>query len=203
MSVEGSESAPDVQRQPIGNEQWIRIAVLVVLLVVVGIVLWLVLGNSSKHKPNGGGKHGCGGNCTTQIGPKAETKTQLMAQATVLGQPVYWAGPMRGFHYEFWRLTNDHIFVRYLPQRVKAGASGAHYLIIGTYPYANAYSRLKELAKGRGVNGPRGSFVFVRPNFPKSVLIAWPHVDFEVEVYDPHPAKAAAVAESGQVLPVG
>jgi hypothetical protein len=178
-----------------------RIAVLVVVVVavVVGVVLGLVLGNAKHHpKPT----NGCGNNCTSQIGPKAETKTQLSAQALTLGQPMYWAGPMRGYHYEFWRLTNDRIFVRYLPVGVKAGDPRTHFLIVGTYPFPNAYARLKELAKGRGVSA-HGAYVFVRPNDPRSVLIAWPHVDFEVEVYDPHPAKAAAVAQSGQVKTVG
>ena len=195
MSVEGSESAPEVTRQPIGNQQ-IRIAVLVVVAVVVGVVLWLVLGNNSKNHPSSQG-------CSNCIGPVAESKPQLLARALTLGQPIYWAGPMRGFHYEFWRRTHDYIYVRYLPVAVPAGASGTHYLIVGTYPFPNAYSRLKKIAKGSGVRGKHGSFVYVRPNDPRSVLIAWPHVGYEVEVFDPNPAKAAAIAESGQITTVG
>jgi hypothetical protein len=32
--------------------------------------------------------------------------------------------------------------------------------------------------------------------------MAWPKIPFEVEVYHPNPARAATIAESGQVQPV-
>jgi len=179
-----------------GRQQLI-IAGVVILAVVAGIALWLT--HSTKHKKH----HPTGNNSFTAIGPKALNKVELSAEALAIGEPVYWAGPMPGFHYEFWRLKNDNIYVRYLPKGVKAGAPGKSYLIISRYPFPQAYKRLKKQAHNKGVTGPGGSFIWPRPGYPKSVYIAWPKVPYEIEVYDPHPSKAITVAESGQVKTVG
>jgi hypothetical protein len=87
--------------------------------------------------------------------------------------------------------------------KVKAGAPGKNYLIIGTYPLPHAYKSLKKLAKGKGVKGPNGSFIWQRTGAPNSVYVVWPKVPYEIEVYDPHPSKSASIAESGQVKTVG
>ncbi len=202
MTVEGSHETPQGQtapqaanRQSMGSQQ-LRIVLLVVVVAAVGVGAWLAFGHSAKHKKK---SH----NLTTAIGPVALSKSKLSAQALALGQPMYWAGPMKGFHYEFWRLKSDRIYVRYLPVKVKAGAPGKNYLIIGTYPLPHAYKSLKKLAKGKGVKGPNGSFIWQRTGAPNSVYVVWPKVPYEIEVYDPHPSKSASIAESGQVKTVG
>jgi hypothetical protein len=125
-----------------------------------------------------------------------------MARASAVGQPFYWAGPKKGFHYEFQRLSNDNIYVRYLPKGVPAKGKPGKLLIIATYPMSHAYTRLIKGAGGRGVAGPHGSFVWVRTGAPQSVYVTWPHVPYEVEVYNPNPRKSARIAESGEVSPV-
>jgi hypothetical protein len=188
-------SAPSADGESSANNQQIRIAVLVILALVAGVVLWLILGrNDTKAKPKPQ-------NLTKALGPWALSGNRLHAEALTLGQPMYWAGPKRGVRYEFWRTTNNRIFIRYLPKGVRAGAPGQKYLIIGTYPVSNAYRAVKKL--DGSVKGPGRSVVWVRPNDPRSVLIAWPGVPYEVEVYDPRPANAATVAQSGQVSSVG
>ena len=184
--------------QQAGNQQ-LRIALLVVVAAVVGVGLWLAFGHSSKNKKKQGGSPAV----TTAIGPVALSERQLRDKNTIINQPMYWAGPKQGYHYEFWRLKSDRIFVRYLPQNVKAGAPGAHYLIVGTYPLPGAYGALKKLANGKGVSGPNGSLVWVRPGYPKSVYIVWPKVNYEVEVYNPNPSKALQIAKSTQIQTVG
>ncbi len=54
-----SVTAEGVNRQPLDSQQ-VRIAALVVVAVVVGVVLWLVLGHSGKHKPKGKIYHAIG-----------------------------------------------------------------------------------------------------------------------------------------------
>ena len=76
-------------------------------------------------------------------------------------------------------------------------------MIVATYPFPNAYARLKKGAKGRVVAGKNGSIVWVRTKNPQSVYIAWKRVGYEVEVYSPNASKAAKIAESGQVVSVG
>jgi hypothetical protein len=195
-SPQGTTNAAPAKSGSMGSQQ-LRIGILVVVAAIVGVGLWLALShNSGKKKVKQHPR-------TSAIGPLALSQTGLMAHTLAVGQPVYWAGPKRGVRYEFWRLTNDNIYIRYLPHGVRNGAPGKKYLIIGTYPFSNAYNALKKISKNRGVSGPRGSYIWARPNDPRSVLIAWPKVPYEVEVYDPSATKAATIAESGQVKPVG
>jgi hypothetical protein len=142
----------------------------------------------------------------TAYGPFLMTRARVTAQSKALGTSIYWAGPRAGYRYEFWRvprLPNGRLFVRYLPDGVRAGADGARYLIVGTYPVPGAFAVLKKQAKGTATAGPDGSIVFVRPKDPKSVLMAFPNVDYEIEIYDPSSAVALAIAKSGKIRPVG
>jgi hypothetical protein len=208
VTAEGSQSAPvnpeSAQSAPAkastsGNQQ-LRIAILVVVAALVGVGLWLAFGNSSnKHHPKNKGK----GAVTTAIGPVAFSKARLAKQPNIIDQPIYWAGPKKGYHYEFWRLKNDQVYVRYLPQNVKAGAPGKKYLIIGTYPFANAYHALKKQSHGRVTKGPNGSIIWTSSSDPHSVYIAWPGRRYQIEVYDPKASTAAAIAANGDVAPIG
>jgi hypothetical protein len=181
-----------------GNQQ-LRIAILVVVAALVGVGLWLALSHNSKPHPGGNGAA-----LKIRVGPVALTETQLLNKASNVGQAIYWAGAAKqhGVHYEYTR-RNNKIWIRYLPKGVKENQRPAQLLIIGTYPLANAYKQLKKLAKGRGVVGNDGSFVWVRKGDPKSVYIVWPGRPYEVEVYSPNPQRAAKIAESGQVGTVG
>jgi hypothetical protein len=127
---------------------------------------------------------------------------QLKTASQLLRQPIYWAGPIKGRQYEFTRAQNGYLYVRYLPRGAKAGASGTNFLVVATYPFAGAYDALKKSAKGKAVAGPNGSIYLVRPGDPRSVLIAFPNVDAQIEVYDPNPAIVRAIAATGDVKPV-
>jgi hypothetical protein len=198
-AAEGAQpSAPGGAKASSTGNQQLRIAILVVVAALIGVGLWLAFGQSKHHKGNGSSalRHA--------VGPVALTHDELLARAGNVGQPIYWAGAAKGngWHYEYTR-RNDKIWVRYLPAGVKAGQKPAKLLIIGTYPLAHAYKALKTLAKGRGVTGKDGSFVWVRKGDPKSVYVVWPSRPYEVEVYSPNPSKAAKIAESGQITTVG
>jgi hypothetical protein len=201
VTAEGSQDAPNApsaqgaSRQPMGNQQ-LRIAILVVVAALVGVGLWLAFGNS-KHKKKGPA------NLTTAILPISLSKNQLLNKASNAGQPIYWIGPKRHYHYEFRRLTNKYIYIRYLPKGVKVHGEPGKLIIVATYPWQHAYAALKKANNGRGVAGKDGSFIIPsRPGDTKSVLMAWPHGSYEVEVFDPTPGKAAAIAASGQVASV-
>jgi hypothetical protein len=139
-----------------------------------------------------------------KIGPIGLSSAGLKTfAATTLQQPVYWAGPKRGNVYELTRTTPGNVYVRYLPPGVKVNDPRASFLIIATYPYANAFSRLKAVAHGGGVTLRGGSFALPDPTYPKSVHMAFPGVNYEIEVYDASPRVARSVADSGVVKPVG
>ncbi len=135
--------------------------------------------------------------------PVVASAKDLKATSKLLRQPIYWAGPRKGFHYELTRSANGWTFVRYLPHGVKAGGAPGKHLIVATYPYRGAYAGLKKYANGKAVAGPNGSIYFVLPGKPTSVYVAFPKVNYEIEVYDPSPAVARSIAATGQVVPVG
>lgn len=199
VTVESSQPTPPpaqpaqtAQPAPSANNQAIRIAALVIVgIILVAVVGWLVFKDDGKKKKKE--------NLTTAIGPNAWHADRLHAEALILPQPFYWAGPRRGVRYEFWRTTDDKIYVRYLPKGKKAGDNGK-YLTISTYHVPGAYKAVK---KSGGKAGPNGSVVWVRTGSPTSILMAWPKVPYEVEVYDPNPVDAAKVAQSGNVSAVG
>ena len=78
----------------------------------------------------------------------------------------------------------------------------AIYLIIATYPFRGALQALKGLASQPKLTIPRGGIAVVDGKDPKSVHLAYPGINDQVEVYDPSPARSLAVAKSGTVRPV-
>jgi hypothetical protein len=76
------------------------------------------------------------------------------------------------------------------------------YLTIATYPYPDALHRLRNVSHGQQVGLPGGGIALVDRNYPKSVHLAYPRVGYEVEVFDPSPARSRQVAMSGDVRPV-
>jgi hypothetical protein len=140
---------------------------------------------------------------TTALGPWALSSAQLKAEARRLSQRIYWAGPVFGYRYELTRTPSGNVYVRYLPPGVRAGAASANFLIVSTYRFPGGYEGLTRAARGHGIAGPGGSVIFVRPRDPKSILMAFPGVNDQIEVYDPSPARAMSVAHSGSVRSVG
>jgi len=130
------------------------------------------------------------------------SRAELEAQTRTFGKPIYWAGPVRGFSYEFTRIRNGDSYVRYLPQGLRAGASGG-YLTVATYPFSPAYDALEGAVKGKAHAGPGRSLVYVRPYYPESVLMAFHGFPYQVEVFDPSAATSVAIATSGKIQPVG
>ena len=155
----------------------------------------------------------CGGSSTPLVETRGNGPTlgnepvllspaQLRAEAALLGQPIYWAGPRKGYEYEFQRRSNGYAYVRYLQPGLLAGATGK-FLTIATYPFAKAFKGVEKASHGSATGGPGRSIVYVRPDNSGSVLMAWPGVPYEIEVYAPRGAVSAATALSGRVRPVG
>lgn len=137
------------------------------------------------------------------IGPIAFTAHDLEKEAASLSTTFYWAGPLSGYRYELSRPARlGYVYVRYLPDGIKVGSPGKTFLVVATYPDPGAYGALKQQADGKEIAGPDGSIVLVDSSKPRSVYLAFPNVDYEIEIYDPSPAAALATAESGDVRPV-
>jgi hypothetical protein len=187
---EPHEQARESLRQP-----RVRVAAVVALVVAAVVVAWAVIGTGSSSKPS----------TTTSVnpvGPVGLSAGELRTLAAADGQPIYWAGAKHGYVYELTKTASRNVFVRYLPPGAKVGAKGANFLIIATYPFTNALQALEKVANGRAIPLPDGGMAVVDQKYPKSVHLAYPNVNYQVEVYDPSPARSLQVARSGAVRPV-
>lgn len=205
-----SDQAPEANADPgptktsATNNPHVRIGAVVALAIVAGIVIWLIVGRSSNsNATTPTTTQPVKGPVVKSIGPVVLSTASLRSEAVKIGQPIYWAGAQRGHTYEFTRTTGDNLYTRYLPVGIKAGAPGSGYLIVATYPDANAYRGLLAVARGQQVSVPGGGIALVDASYPKSVHLAYPGVPYQVEVYSPTPATALRVATSGKVGPVG
>jgi len=130
------------------------------------------------------------------IRPMFLTAAGLEAVSDHLAMPIYWAGPRGGHRYELLRNRFDDVYVRYLPE---ANDRQGEFPIVATYPVYRAFDVLKKQADGKEIAGPEGSIILEGKSPATSVYLAFPNVDYEIEIYDRSPAVARAIAESGGV----
>jgi hypothetical protein len=170
-----------------------RVGALAVLAVAVGLVLWLVLrGSGSSPTP-------------TLPNARAVSVQQIRSLAASVHHPVFWVGPKAGYTYELMRASDGAIYLRYLPRGVKVGTDKP-YLSVATYPFPGAFQSLQGLARQKGstpISVAHGGLAVVSSTYPESVHVAYPGVDYQVEVYDPTPGNATTIVASGALAAIG
>jgi hypothetical protein len=117
-------------------------------------------------------------------------------------RPVYWIGPQQDGKLELTRTRSGSIFVRYLRPGAAIGDPTAKYTTVGTYRVRNAYPTLRRTARSPetvSFAAPRGATALWRRSKPTSVYLAWPRLNYLVEIYDPDPARARSLARRGKV----
>lgn len=137
--------------------------------------------------------------------PAAASPAALASLARSLGHPVYWLGPKPGTTYELSRGPSGQVYIRYLPAGVRPGTSTA-YLAVATYPFAGAFAAIHALARQKGAQSirlPAGGLAVVDPRDTKSIHLAYPGGNVEVEVFDPSPSVVRQLVSSGQVRAIG
>jgi hypothetical protein len=145
------------------------------------------------------------GNSAATIGAEAASVARLKALSASLHHPIYWIGAKSGATYELTKTLDGRVYIRYLPSGTHPG-TGKAYLTIGTYPFTNAYTLTKALLSKPGsvaVNVGGGGVAVYNQARPTNVYIAYPHVDFQIEVFDPSSARAQKLVASNSVTPVG
>jgi hypothetical protein len=178
-------------RKPPGSPE-ARIGAVVALVVLVGLLVWLLARGGDESTPASGAA-------------SAASDQDLAALPESVGHPVYWAGPKRGFTYELTQTRDGRIYIRYLPGDVPVGSDQPRYLTVGTYPSENALAVVRGVAKGLHVKAMRlkgGGAAVQDPKHPNSVYFAYPRSDYQVEVFDPSPARALELVLSGRVIPL-
>jgi hypothetical protein len=188
----------------------VRIGAVLALALAAGFVAWLVIHRNNDSAtgttPTRTSTSTSPTETSTQaesIGPIGVSRSGLANLARSLHRPIYWAGPRPRFNYEVTQTTAGKMYVRYLPPGVQVGDKRARFLIIATYPFSGALPALKKVAANRAISLPGGGIAFVDPSYPKSVHMAFPGVDYQVEVFDPLPRISRRVALSGKVRTIG
>jgi hypothetical protein len=154
-----------------------------VLALAAGAILWLALRDT-------------GGSSTSDSNATAVSIDQIAKLAASLKHPVFWVGPREGFTYELTRSSSGAIFIRYLPPGVDVGTTKP-YLTVATYPFTGAFPALQAVAKQSGstpVKLPHAGLAVLSSTYPASVHVAYPRVDYQVEVFTPTPGLGVTVA---------
>ena len=176
------------------SETFVLVPLAVAVVAAAAIVGWLVLAHRGADTP-----------AKVATGPVLVSAAQLASTAHSLGRPVYWAGPRDNWSYELTVTKIGRVYVRYLPRGAKAGDPRSSFLTVGTYPGANAYGNLKKVSTGPAVHSnllPEGGLMVAPKSLPKSVYIAYPNGDYQVEVYDAAPGAARRLTLNGLIAPV-
>jgi len=190
----GSKSKPDLERPLAGRSLWLlRGGVAAVALVIAVVALIATSGDDE------------GPAAAPEAGSRIVSEGELAEEAAVLGQPIYWAGPVDGTELELEQLPEgEGVRVRYVPEGSEAGEAPANVLTIGSYEVGDAVAALETFAAEPGATSRQGKNeleVFFNEERPTSVYFADPEGAVQVEVYDPSAAKAMSLALSGKVEP--
>lgn len=165
------------------------------LAILVGLAVWLLVetlgDDGSSPSPTAASSE-----------PVAVNADGLATLAQAGGSTFYWVGPQGASRYEVSQ-QDGQVYVRYLPDGVEAGDPKG-LLTVATYPVTDAY----DVTAGAGGEGtdivsiPRGGVAAINAARPTSAYVAFPGVDYQIEIYDPDPAVVRQLATGGDVMPV-
>jgi hypothetical protein len=136
-------------------------------------------------------------------GKVALTEGELIDAVKQLGVDVYWAGPVKGAKYTLAVPAEGQAYVRYLPNGDGLTDTQPNYVVIATYTTANAFSATQ--AAGNQSNGvtfinAEGAAVYYNKDTPTNVYVAYPNLNYQIEVFDPIAATALDIASKQGAL---
>jgi hypothetical protein len=181
----------------LGRLPRVRLGAVIALAIAAAFVVWLLVRG--------------GGHSAAPLSPTATPKrgfvegasaTRLKSFAASLDHPIYWVGPKPGVTYELTETGDGRIYIRYLPAGFRVGERRS-FLTIVTYPYRHALAALRAVSGGKGFAITGGGLALVDRRYPQSVHVAFPGLNYQVEVYDPSPARSRLLVMSGKLTPVG
>jgi hypothetical protein len=181
----------------------VRIGAVIAVAAVAAFLVWY-FAIRDTGSDNGGGSTNAAKNV---VGPEAATQPDISDLASKNGQPIYWAGDQPNTSdIELTQTADDNVYVRYLTGNASIGTPKPSYLTIGTYPFQNALHAVDVISKEPGAKTfsvANSGTAVQNSSSPTSVYVAYPdEKGYEIEVYDPDPAKALALVKSGDIQPV-
>ncbi|MCL2453918.1 MAG: hypothetical protein FWD18_01255 [Micrococcales bacterium] len=117
--------------------------------------------------------------------------------------PLYWLGERDGTQLEVTVVYDDTVFVRYLPQGVRAGAS-EEYLTVATYRVSAGHEGLREAIENEEaelLETRTGAVAATFSSHPASTYLTFPGAAFQVEVFSPTAGEARRLVENGSPVP--
>jgi hypothetical protein len=136
-------------------------------------------------------------------GKVALTEPELIAAVKQLGVDVYWAGPVKDAKYTLAVPADGQAYVRYLPNGQGIEDTKPNYVVIATYTTTDAFTATQ--AAGNTSNGvtfinTKGAAVYYNKDTPTNVYVAYPNLNYQIEVFDPIAATALDIASSAGAL---
>jgi hypothetical protein len=116
---------------------------------------------------------------------------------------AYWSGPEQNCKYALIVNGSGQAFIRYLKDGMGIDDSSSNYRVIGTYPQADSFSITK--AAGNQANAisfvnPDGAQVFYSKEFPANVYLAFPDVNYQIEIFDPENGVSLSIATAAGAI---
>ena len=141
----------------------------------------------------------------TQVttGKVALSESELIAAVKELGVDVYWAGPVKDAKYTLAVPADGQAYVRYLPYGQGIDDTKPNYVVIATYTTEEAFTSTQ--AAGNTSNGvtfinPEGAAVYYSKDTPTNVYVAYPNLNYQIEVFHPVAATALDIASKAGAL---
>jgi hypothetical protein len=154
-----------------------------------------MVGHLASLGPRGG---------TPATSATAASVAELRSLARRLGHPIYWAGQRPGYTYELTQNSAGAVFIRYLPPGIAVGAKDA-YPTVATYPFPQALAAIRRVARRNETDLIKlrgGGLAVIDRQYPKSIHLAYPHSDFQIEVFGPSPARVRRIVASQKIVPI-
>ena len=138
-------------------------------------------------------------------GKVALTEPELIAAVKQLGIDVYWAGPVKDAKYTLAVPADGQAYVRYLPNGQGIEDTKPNYVVIATYTTTDAFTATQ--AAGNTTNGvtfvnTEGAAVYYNKDTPTNVYVAYPNLNYQIEVFHPIATTALEIASKAGALRV-
>lgn len=131
------------------------------------------------------------------------TEIELISAVKELGIDVYWTGPVKAAKYTLAVPSKGQAFIRYLPNGQGLTDTKPNYLVIATYATTNAFDATQ--SAGNQSNGvtfinTQGAAVYYNKVTPNNVYVAFPNLDYQIEIFSPVAATALTIASNKNSL---
>lgn len=170
---------------------------LIALAFVVALIAWVATqGDDSGDEAEP----------AAQSPPRIVSAEELAEIAAGLGHPVYWMGQVSGRVLEVTESSDGSVTLRYQEEGLEAGEGTPAVLTVGSYPISDPAAAFDTISARPGAivrESSEGRAVVTNEGNPTSVYFADPGNSVQVEVYDPSPKRAMALALSALVRPIG